>query len=303
MSKTLATLAVLALISVSGCSSTPSLPKVSSTKSGLNGHRLISIAEGQYKVGVGGNAVNPERNIRLKQFWVSDAETTNEQFSRFVDTTGYRTDAERRGYGMVAIEGMLDWAWNEVIGASWRWPQGTNGPSAASLPTHPVTQISGADAEAYCKWVEGRLPTIDEWEVAARAGVETRWPWGNRYDASKANTWDGADHRHNTRLDGWLYTSPVRSFPANAWGLYDVIGNVFEYCAGLPAGLRTGADSRLIAGRGGSWWCSANTCNFYNLEDIGSMVREGSLSNQGFRVVFDDAFIARATSQIVLHPR
>ena len=245
------------------------------------------IPAGRYQVGADENHGNPRHEIELKHFWISDAETTNEQFSRFVRQTGYKTDAERRGYGMVALEGMLDWAWAETPGASWRWPNGKKGRSAASMPAHPVTQISGQDAEAYCRWVGGRLPTLDEWEVAARAGAKTRWPWGNEFLPDKANIWNGEAHRHNTRLDGWCYTSPVRSFPPNAWGLYDVIGNVFEYCSDLPANLPASESTRLIAGRGGSWWCSANTCNFYNLEDIGTMARDGSLSNQGFRVVFD----------------
>jgi len=273
--------------STAGCVTSSSRGPVFAFRAGPNEHRLIAISTGQYQVGADANRTNPRHTVQLHRFWISDAETTNDQFSRFVKATGYKTDAERRGYGMVALEGMMDWEWKEMPGACWRWPHGTNGPSAASLPHHPVTQISGNDAEAYCRWINGRLPTLDEWEVAARAGASTRWPWGDKYIPSKANIWNGLDHRHNTKLDGWCYTSPVRTFPPNAWGLYDVIGNVFEYCADLPVGFPTGDATRLIAGRGGSWWCSANTCNFYNLEDIGTMARDGSLSNQGFRVVFD----------------
>jgi sulfatase modifying factor 1 len=123
---------------------------------------------------------------------------------------------------------------------------------------------------------------------AARAGATTRWPWGDKFDPKRANVWNGESHLHNTREDGWVYTSPVRSFPPNAWGLYDVIGNVFEYCADLPPNLLAENPESLISGRGGSWWCSAGTCNFFNLEDIGRMYRHGSLANQGFRIVFDN---------------
>lgn len=157
----------------------------------------------------------------------------------------------------------------------------------SGLANHPVTQISGADAAAYCKWIGGRLPTTDEWEVAARAGSLTRWPWGDNFDIHRANTWNGGDHRRNTREDGWVYTSPVRSFAPNSWGLYDVIGNVFEYCTASSLQFSGQKSHRLIFGRGGSWWCSAGTCNYFNLEDIGSMDRHGSLGNQGFRVVFE----------------
>jgi formylglycine-generating enzyme required for sulfatase activity len=223
----------------------------------------------------------------LKGFRISDAETTNEQFSKFIRATGFITDAEKRGYGLVATEGMPDWAWDEVPGACWRLPMGPAGPKAEDMLNHPVTQISGADAEAYCRWVGGRLPSLDEWEVAARAGSLARWPWGEEFDPRRANVWNGESHLHNTREDGWVYTSPVRSFPPNAWGLYDVIGNVFEYCSGLPQPHKSGESKRLVSGRGGSWWCSAGSCNFFNLQDIGVMDRHGTLANQGFRVAFD----------------
>src|SRR2546422_985263 len=103
---------------------------------------------------------------------------------------GMGNEPQARDCGLAGLNvrpGMLDWAWNESAGASWRWPHGINGPSAASLPNHPVTQISGLDAEAYCRWVGGRLPTIEEWEVAARAGASTRWPLGDKYIPARAN--------------------------------------------------------------------------------------------------------------------
>ena len=254
---------------------------------GPNGHRLVAILAGHFEVGRKEHAVNPLRTVRLRVFRIADAETTNAQFAAFVKATGYITDAEKRGTGKTFTEGMPDWAWNETDGANWRQPAGPDGTKAA--PDHPVTQISGADAEAYCRWLHARLPTLDEWEVAARAGAKTLYPWGDEYNVKRANIWNGKTHRAETRDDGFVYTAPVRSFPPNAWGLYDVIGNVFEYCSDLPPAFRDAKQrsSRLIAGRGGSWWCSAKTCSFYNLADIGRMDRHGSLSNQGFRVVFN----------------
>jgi sulfatase modifying factor 1 len=258
-----------------------------------NGHVLIRVSAGTYVVGAPHHPRNPQRTVRLKSFLIADAETTNAQFKKFVEATEYVTDAEKRGYGLVSREGMLDWAWDEVRGASWRHPSGPAGPSAEDLPDHPVTQISGADAEAYCKWLGGRLPTLDEWEVAARAGSRSRWPWGDTFDPHKANVWNGTNHVHNTREDGWVYTSPVRSFPPNAWQLYDVIGNVFEYCSDLPRDAALRGASELVAGRGGSWWCSSGTCNYFNLEDIGTMDRHGTLSNQGFRIAFSRQPLSR----------
>jgi sulfatase modifying factor 1 len=282
--------ALLLIVGLTGCLHSPSRRvSVSPPQAGPNQHQLISIPAGQYDVGAAGHPNNPRRKIYLNGYRIADAETTNEQFARFIEATGYVTDAEKRGYGLAATEGMIDWAWNEVAGASWRKPRGPDGPSASEIPNHPVTQISGADAEAYCRWAGGRLPTLDEWEVAARAASLSRWPWGDQFEPARANVWNGESHRHNALLDGWLYTSPVRTFPPNAWGLYDVIGNVFEYCSDLPRTTRPADKDRLIAGRGGSWWCSAGSCNFFNLEDIGTMDRHGTLSNQGFRIVFDES--------------
>jgi formylglycine-generating enzyme len=254
---------------------------------GANQHLLIVVPAGEYQVGAKGFAPNPLRKIKLEAFAIAETETTNAQFAAFVKATSYRTSAEKRGFGLVTREGMADWAWESVKGANWQFPFGPNGVKAVDLPAHPVTQISGADAEAYCVWAGYRLPTLNEWEVAARAGANTIYPWGDQFQAKKANIWNGASHRKNQLLDGHLYTSPVKSFPANAWGLYDVVGNVFEYCSGLPPTLltRKGQEKRLISGRGGSWWCSAGTCSYYNLRDIGTMDKQGSLANQGFRVV------------------
>lgn len=184
---------------------------------------------------------------------------------------------------MTFREGLPDWEWLSTPGAHWRHPFG--GESAAP-PDHPVTQISAADALAYCAWAGLRLPTLVEWEVAARAGSDARYPWGDELapgGVPRANIWEGATHEKNDRTDGFVYTSPVRSFPPNAWGLFDVIGNVFEYSSDLGRDA-SGPRPDLTAARGGSWWCSQGTCGFYNLVDIGSQNRNASLANQGFRV-------------------
>ncbi|MEA3211658.1 MAG: formylglycine-rating enzyme [Chthoniobacter sp.] len=254
---------------------------------GPNGHRLVAIPAGTYALGRAGCATNPPHRVELRAFRIADAETTNAQFAAFVEATGYVTDAEKRGMGKTFHEGMADWAWKETEGANWRRPAGPHEPKAA--PDHPVTQISGEDALAYCRWLGARLPTCDEWEAAARAGAATLYPWGDKFDPTRANIWNGKTHEAETREDGFTYTAPVRSFPANAWGLHDVVGNVFEYCADLPPAYRQpeAQAARFIAGRGGSWWCSVGTCHFFNLADIGRMDRHGSLANQGFRVALE----------------
>ena len=257
------------------------------TAVGPNGHALVRVAAGRYWVGAEGHTRNPRRLVNVDAYDIATTETTNAQFARFVEATGYVTDAERAGFGMVSEEGMLDWQWRQVKGAHWRRPFGDERLAAATHPDHPVTQISGADAAAYSAWAGGRLPTVEEWEIAARAGVDTRYPWGDELMPSgkpMTNIWHGATHYKNEMLDKFLYTAPVKSFPPNRWGLYDVIGNVFEYCDGGVIAANSEQAAQLTAGRGGSWWCSKDTCNFFNLADIGQMYRHGSLSNQGFRI-------------------
>lgn len=262
---------------------------------GPNGHRLVIIPAGEYALGKDGSDVNPPHVAKLRAYRISDAETTNAQFAAFVKATGYVSDAEKRGNGKTFHEGLGEWVWRETAGANWRMPFGPEGLKAADFPQYPVTQISGEDALAYCRWAGGRLPTLDEWETAARGGTKTLYPWGDEYDRQAANIWNGETHGAETKDDGFVYLAPVRSFPPNAWGLYDVIGNVFEYCADLPLAYREPKEqaARLISGRGGSWWCSARTCHFYNLTDIGRMDRRRSLANQGFRLVMDSKRTAK----------
>lgn len=257
----------------------------SAAEKGPNGHVLIAVPAGEYALGSADHKLNRPHRFKTEGFLISDAETTNAQFAEFVKATGYRTLAERAGWSLSGGEGSAEWEWKRVEGADWRHPFGPDGPSAEKLPDHPVTQISGEDARAYCQWVGGRLPTLDEWETAARAGSATAYPWGAAFSAKACNVWNGASHLKNTREDGFVLTSPVRSFPPNAWGLHDVIGNVFEYCEGSPPWMTSDLTTKRICGRGGSWWCSAHSCDFFNLLDIGSMVKTASLPNQGFRIV------------------
>ncbi len=247
--------------------------------------QFVTVPAGDYWVGERGHAINPLRRVHLNSYQIGTTEVTNAQFAEFIKATGYRTDAEKNGFGMTFEEGMADWEWVPTKGATWLHPFGPDKPG--NPDDHPVTQISSSDAEAYCRWAGGRLPTVEEWEVAARAGrtrqdhpergQTPRYPWGDEWQSGRANNWQG-DHTKNAREDGFLYTSPVGSFPPNDWGMYDVVGNVFEYCIDATAPGRG-------VGRGGSWWCSQGTCNFYNLIDVGRMHAHGSLPNQGFRMV------------------
>lgn len=253
----------------------------------LGGARLITIPGGTCAIGGKGHPTNPPRTVKLDSYQISDSETTNTQFAAFVAATGYKTDAERRGSAHIFQYGVPEWKWTDTAGACWKFPRGPKGPAAIKdLPQHPVTCLSAADAEACAAWAGGRLPTQAEWEVAARAGVITDFPWGAVFDPKLANTWDGGTHSRNSKADGWEFTAPVRSYPPNAWGLYDVIGNVFEFVSDLPVGIQEKPGQPLTSARGGSWWCSGLTCHAFNLLDNGTMSKNGSLPNQGFRVVF-----------------
>ncbi len=148
-----------------------------------------------------------------------------------------------------------------------------------------MTTISYAVAERYCNWAHVRLPTLDEWEVACRAGTSGDYFFGPDVNqiGKYANIWHGKNHLVSDTSDGYVTTSPVAKFLPNPWGLYDVYGNVFEFCSGhLPT---DGPKTRHA--RGGSWWCSANACCFFNSADIGKVNLHASFSNQGFRVVRD----------------
>jgi formylglycine-generating enzyme len=266
----------------------PSSPDKSVTPAkvpGRNGHLLVPVPAGEYKIGAPGHPTNLPRTAKLASFLIADAETTNAQFAKFTEATGYRTDTERRGSAHIFRYGEAEWKWIDTKGASWRRPRGPFGPDAVNeLPHHPVTSVSAADAAAYCQWAGGRLPTQAEWEAAARAGSTERFPWGAGFHPDKANIWNGLTHTKNTMEDGWEFTAPVRSFPPNAWGIHDVIGNVFEFVSDLPPGTKPKPDQPLTSARGGSWWCSKHTCNAFNLEDNGTMPLHGSLPNQGFRL-------------------
>jgi len=245
---------------------------------------FVLVRGGRYHVGKTGHLDNPPRTVHLHAFRIATVETTNAQFAAFVKATGYVTDAERFHDAMVFKPGLPEFRWIRDRSASWRFPNGKSRGGLAGKADHPVTSISFHDALAYCRWAHVRLPTLEEWEVACRAGTTTDYFFGS--DESKireyANIWHGRDHLEPDYTDGYMYTAPVGSFKPNPWGLYDMYGNVFEFCTGRVPGDRS---RRIVHSRGGSWWCSKNACCFFNSVDIGQEDIRASFSNQGFRVV------------------
>jgi len=246
---------------------------------------FIKIPAGEYVLGNAVHQLNPLRAVKVTAYAIAATEVTNRQFELFVNVTNYKTDAERLKNAMVFEPGLAEFKWLEDSTAYWRYPNGITRGDIINKMDHPVTSISYNDIIAYCTWKKVRLPTLDEWEIASRAGAKTTYFWGaDREEIGKyANIWHGQNHLIPDQTDGFVYTSPVASFAPNAYGIYDIYGNVFEFCEGT---LKTDPKDRKIAhARGGSWWCSKNACSFFNSVDIGRINPRASFSNQGFRVV------------------
>lgn len=244
---------------------------------------FVLIKKGVYTVGKKGHTLNPQRKVSVVDFYISKTETTNEDFKKFVEATGYKTDAERFRNAMVFKPGLKEFEWLEDSTAYWRFPNGVSRGGIENKMNHPVTCISYTDIMAYCAWAKVRLPTLDEWEIACRAGSEENFFFGSNPTSiiKYANIWHGKNHLKADSTDSYMYTAPVASFNPNPLGLYDMYGNVFEFCTGK---LNTDKSSTTVHARGGSWWCSKNACNYFNSYDIGRVNIHASFSNQGFRV-------------------
>lgn len=251
----------------------------------------------------------PLRRGRVKTLYWERGTVTNEAFSRFVEATGYITEAERFGWSFVfhlhldvpvettvGINGQ-EW-WRRVDGASWRYPNGPN--KAPSLPDHPVVQVSWNDASAYAKWAGGRLPSEVEWEHAARGGLgDVRYPWGDAdpHDEGNhfCNIWQGHFPMHNTAADGYEATAPAISFQPNGYGLYNMVGNVWQWTAD-PFKLRSvkktarQANARLAGNKllkGGSFLCHRSYCFRYRIAARTGNTPDSASTHTGFRVVYD----------------
>jgi sulfatase modifying factor 1 len=247
-------------------------------------HDFVLIPKGIYTIGKKDHLLNPLRKIEVNSFYIAKTETTNQQFAKFIEATAYKTDAERMHNAMVFQPGLKEFEWIEDSTACWRYPNGMSRGDIRKKMNHPVTCISYNDIMVYCKWAGMRLPLLQEWEVACRAGSGSDYFFGNNKEKIKqyANIWQGRNHLIADSSDGYMYTAPVASFAPNAWGLYDMYGNVFEFCTGR---LKESESNTIAHARGGSWWCSRNACNFFNSYDIGRVNIHASFSNQGFRVV------------------
>jgi formylglycine-generating enzyme required for sulfatase activity len=293
------------------------------------------IPEGRFEMGCKDCQLQdalPVHSVSVSGFWMDETPVTNAAFKNFVGKTGYKSIAERpleaKDYPGVPVENLvpgsavfspptrvasldnaLVW-WRYVPGAAWHHPEGTPSHIKERL-NHPAVHVAYADAEAYCQWAGKRLPTEAEFEYAARGGLQgKRYAWGDEIKPGgrwPANIWQGKFPVENSRADGFSRTSPVRSFPPNGYGLYDMGGNVWQWtrdwyrpdtytqdaAQGVvrnPQGPRSSLDPSepqvpKRVQRGGSFLCSDHYCTRYLVGSRGKGAPDSSGSNIGFRCV------------------
>ena len=247
----------------------------------------------------------PVRMVALAPYWMDATTVTNERFGAFVRATGYVTAAERFGWSFV-FGGLLPddfpptravasapW-WRQVEGSDWSHPEGPQS-SVAERPDHPVVHVSWDDAVAFAAWEGKRLPTEAEWEHAARGGlVQRRYPWGDEREPDgqhRMNVWQGSFPVDNTVADGWVGTAPVDAYPPNGYGLHNMTGNVWEWCADWfaphhpePGGPPIGTNRVM---RGGSYLCHDSYCRRYRVAARSANEPDSSTGNIGLRCALD----------------
>ena len=284
----------------------------------------------------------PKHTVKVDGFYMDETEVTNAQFSKFIEATNYITTAERpvdwdlikqqlppgtpKPHDSLLLPGSLlfkktkesvpnlydfsQW-WRWTTGANWKQPEG-KGSSINEKDNHPVVHLSYEDAMAYCNWAGRRLPTEAEWEFAARGGKRDKiYFWGDLTDklSSYVNSWEGEFPVDNTQADGFEKSAPVKTYPPNGYGLYEISGNVWEwtsdwyssqyyqYCkensiTNNPKGPKEAfnpsnpyVDERVI--RGGSFLCNASYCASYRVSSRMATDPNTSLEHLGFRTVID----------------
>jgi formylglycine-generating enzyme len=279
--------------------------------------RCVRLSGGRVQVGDDAGALpqdgeSPARVVSVKPFAIDPFAVTNSWFGEFVAATGYRTDAERFGWSLVFaafVPGAAapandpgSW-WRRIEGACWHAPEGPGSTVVDERVAHPVVHVSWSDASAFAAWAGARLPREAEWEHAARGGlVSARFPWGEREPDDTTyqpcNIWQGRFPGHNTAADGYAGTAPVASFEPNGAGLFNMVGNTWEWCADafrVRSLSRTGrqrdgaaraADERVL--KGGSYLCHRSYCYRYRIAARIGVSADSSAGHVGFRLAFDN---------------
>jgi formylglycine-generating enzyme len=277
---------------------------------------MVALPGGQFLMGTDyaegfpADGEGPIRSVTLRPFSIDRYPVTNRIFRKFVEATGYHTDAERFGwsfvfwlhiprerYGQLVEDTVLaaPW-WCKVPGAKWDAPEGP-GSGVGTREDHPVVHVSWNDAVAFTQWSGQRLPTEAEWEYAARGGLEQKlYPWGDKLRPNgehRCNIWQGEFPNYDTADDGYSGTCPIEAFQPNGYGLYSMTGNTWEWCIDWfsmdfhktasfdnPQGPPDG-NGRVT--KGGSFLCHKSYCNRYRVAARTSNTPDSSTSNIGFR--------------------
>lgn len=274
----------------------------------------------------------PPHRVKVDGFWMDATPVTNKQFQEFVDATGYVTIAEKAPTldeimsqvapgtpppspellvpASLVFKPTKDFWWEWKAGANWKHPLGPDS-TIVGKEDHPVVHICWFDAEAYAKWAGKRLPTEAEWEFAALGGRQAKYVWGNEEfseEEPQANIWHGEFPYKSTKPDGCIGTTAVKAFKPNPYGLYDMAGNVWQWCSDLyhvshyqeeaqkglsvnPPGPKTSYDpdepyAVKHVHRGGSFLCHASYCKGYRIAARMKTCPDTGLNHLGFRCVF-----------------
>ena len=286
------------------------------------GHRqlpdqLVDVPGGRAFVGTARTALSddgegPPRRVRVAPFLMAATTVTNAEFERFVAATGHVSEAEQWGWSFVfwtdvpqsvgPTDGVAgsEW-WRRVDGANWRDIHGPGSAEQAWHPDHPVVHMSWNDATAYAAWVGGRLPSEAEWEHAARGGLgDVRFPWGDDEPDDThfmpCNIWQGQFPQKNSKADGYAGTAPAASFKPNGFGLFNMVGNVWEWTADdfRIRSLKKTAQERMRhmqgfrLSKGGSFLCHKSYCFRYRIAARTGISPDSTAAHQGMRIVWDD---------------
>lgn len=251
----------------------------------------------------------PARRVHLSNFLMDTYEVSNAQYAEFVAATDHKTEAESFGDSFVMDKYLSQetlqtikqavkeapW-WLPVKGADWQHPEGSDS-NIDEKQDHPVLHVSWNDALAFCQWAGKRLPTEAEWEYSCRAGKKDRlFPWGNKWTPNnefRANVWTGVFPEKDSGEDGYAGTCPVTEFPPNAYGLHNMVGNVWEWTSDWftirhnalilhddPQGPKEGKDK---VKKGGSFMCHKDYCYRYRCAARSQNTPDSSAHNLGFR--------------------
>lgn len=233
----------------------------------------------------GGRLQREGRTAEIPNFYIDQTEVTVAQFREFIEATGFKTEAD--AYGWSGVFNRKTQTWDPVEGANWEYPKGPDQPKAKE--DEPVTQVSWNDAVAYAKWAGKRLPSESEWLWAAsQRGEQMFLNWGNELlpdGKYMGNWWQGIFPYEDTGDDGFLGIAPVKSFPADANGIYDFGGNVWEWTTDQRYPNDQSNPNPEMVIKGGSFLCADNYCAGYELDSHQFTPKDSGLNHLGFRCV------------------